>query len=71
LADTLPIGTVIVDSHRPRLVLEDRLMTFAFSGWSDSSDRPSGGIVEVLTPPTSVAALRHAFVPTLHPSADL
>jgi hypothetical protein len=72
LADTLPIGTVIVDTDRiPRLVLDDRLMTFAFSGWSDSAPRPSGGTVEVLTPPTSVAALRHGFVPTLHPSADV
>jgi hypothetical protein len=72
LVDTLPIGTVIVDSDRsPQLVLKDRLATFAFSGWSDSNDRPSGGTVEVLTPPTSVAALRHGFVPTLHPSADV
>jgi hypothetical protein len=70
--DTLPVGTVVVDSDRsPRLVLEDRFMTFVFSGWSDSSDRPSNGTVEVLTPPTSVAALRHGFVPALHASADV
>jgi hypothetical protein len=70
--DTLPVGTVVVDSDRsPRLVLEDRFMTFDFSGWSDSSDRPSNGTVEVLTPPTSVAALRHGFVPALHASADV
>jgi hypothetical protein len=67
----LPIGAVIVDNDRtPRLVLEDRLMTFAFSGWSDSSARPSGETVEVLTPSTSVEALRQGFVPTLHPKAD-
>jgi hypothetical protein len=70
LADTLPIGTVIVDSDRsPRLVLKDRLMAFAFSGWVHSAPRPTSATVEVLTPPTSVAALRHGFVPTLHPSA--
>jgi hypothetical protein len=68
----LPDGTVIViDDHPPLLVLGDRLLTFTFSGWSDSAPRPSGGSVEVLTPPTSVAALRHGFVPTLHPSADV
>jgi hypothetical protein len=68
----LPDGTVIVDDeHPPELVLGDRLLTFTFAGWSDPRLRPSGGSVAVLTPPTSVAALRHGFVPTLHPSADV
>jgi hypothetical protein len=66
----LPDGTVIViDKDSPRLVLGDRLLRFTFAGWSAPVPRPSGGTVEVLTPPTSVEALRHGFQPLLHPSA--
>jgi hypothetical protein len=67
---TLPDGTVIVDHDgHPRLVLDDWLMSFTFTGWSDPETRPNKGVAEVLTPATSVAALRHGFEPLLHPSA--
>jgi hypothetical protein len=67
---TLPDGTVIVDAdNSPRLVIEDRLMAFTFAGWADPGTRPHRATVEVLTPPTSVAALRNGFEPVLHPSA--
>ena len=66
----LPDGTVIVaDDDTPRLVLGDRLLRFAFDGWTAPASRPARGEVRVLTPPTSVAALRHGFTPVLHPSA--
>ena len=69
--ETLPTGTVIVDHDRiPRLVLEHRLMTFSFSGWAQPATRPEQGIVDVLTPPTSVAALRNGYTPVLHQSID-
>ena len=69
LAD-LPSGAVVVrTSGRPHLVLPDRLMAFSFDGWCEPVERPSGGAVDVLTPPTSVGALQTGFVPTLHPSA--
>jgi hypothetical protein len=68
----LPSGTVIVHNRRePRLVLDDRLMSFSFSGWGHPRPRARVGTVEVLTPPTTVAALQHGFVPTLHPSVDV
>ncbi|MDN5931311.1 MAG: hypothetical protein L0I24_09650 [Pseudonocardia sp.] len=57
----LPDGTVVV-AEGPRLVLGDRLLAFSFSGWRDPVPRP-GGALTVLTPPTSVAALRHGFTP--------
>lgn len=59
----LPDGTV-VHTDGPRLVLGDRLLAFSFAGWHDPVPRP-GGTVIVLTPPTSVAALRHGFVPNI------
>ncbi|MHA6785792.1 hypothetical protein ACVGOW_33070 [Pseudonocardia saturnea] len=60
----LPDGTVVV-TDGPRLVLGDRLLAFSFDGWRDPVSRP-GGTSTVLTPPTSVAALRHGFTPELH-----
>ena len=68
--DGLPSGTVIVDEdRRPRLVIEDRLLAFAFDGWRHPEGRPESQVVEVLTPPTSVAALANGYVAELHPSA--
>lgn len=70
--DRLPVGTVIVDrDRRPELVLDDRLVTFTFEGWIRPEERPSRGEVQVLTPPTSVAALAHGFTPALHPTASV
>jgi hypothetical protein len=63
--DDLPTGTVIVDEHAPHLVLDDRLLRFSFAGWTAPVPRPRRIVVDVLTPPTSVAALRNGFVPVL------
>lgn len=70
--DDLPIGTVIVEksSGGTRLVTAQHLLAFSFGGWKDPMLRPAGVSVDVLTPPTSVAALRHGFMPMLHPSVQ-
>jgi len=69
--DRLPVGTVIVDEDQfPRLVMEDRFLRFTFAGWTGPRARPRTGSVQVLTPPTSVAALAHGYSPTLHPTAS-
>lgn len=66
----LPDGTVIVaDDREAQLVVGDRVLTFGFGGWRGAQRRPRTGHASVLTPPTSVAALRHGYAPTLHPSA--
>jgi hypothetical protein len=69
MIEDLPAGCVII--HRdgqPRLLLADRMMAFSFAGWVDPVERPRDTTLQVLTPPTSAAALAHGFVPTLHPS---
>ena len=67
---SLPPGTVIVsDDLRPWLLLEDRRHPFTFDGWGRPSPRPRQEKAQVLTPPTSVAALTHGYTPLLHPSA--
>jgi hypothetical protein len=69
-AAELPDGTVVIDEQQaPRLLLGDRALAFSFGGWHDPTSRPAGS-VRVLTPPTSVAALRDGFTPTLHASAQ-
>ncbi len=63
-ARSVPDGTVVL-LDGPRLVLGERLLAFSFDGWSDAVPRPAGNLT-VLTPPTSVAAMDHGFVPVLH-----
>ena len=65
----LPDGTVVVGERHCQLVQGDRLLPFSFEGWGRATPRPLGGTATVLTPPTSVAALAHGYVPILHPSA--
>jgi hypothetical protein len=68
-SDRLPDGTVVLHQG-PRLVRGDRLLAFSFDGWGDPMPRPDGDLV-VLTPPTSVAAMAHGFVPVLHSTARI
>ena len=68
---SLPPGTVIVSNDlRPWLLLEDRRHPFTFDGWGPPRPRSRQGRAQVLTPPTSVAALTHGYTPLLHPSAE-
>jgi hypothetical protein len=69
--DTLPPATVVLDEDaRTRLLLDDRMLAFTFDGWNAPIDRPVRRKVQVLTPPTSVAALANGYSPALHPSAS-
>jgi hypothetical protein len=63
-AAELPDGTVVVDGADALLLTEDAGHRFAFVGWGQPITRPTG-IQHVLTPPTSVAALRYGFTPTI------
>jgi hypothetical protein len=67
---SVPDGTVILDEERnPCLVRGDELLRFTFAAWIVAAPRSRQGTATILTPPTSVAALRHGYLPTLHPSA--
>ncbi len=69
--DSLPSGTVVVgpSNGQPQLVTDRHLQSFSFDGWGPPNQRPRGVSVEVLTPPTSVAALSTGFVAQLQDSA--
>lgn len=65
----LPAASVVLNAEgRPCLWTGDSLRAFGFRGWG-SAVPVVDGPVDVLTPPTSVAALAHGFVPVLHPTA--
>ncbi|MGI8516753.1 MAG: hypothetical protein ACR2ME_00145, partial [Acidimicrobiia bacterium] len=67
--EDLPSGTVIQEGTGvAAVVLEDRLLAFSFGGWTNPVPRPVHREVTVLTPPTSVVALRNGFRPVLHPT---
>ncbi len=68
-ARDLPDGTVIVVSGTPTLLVGDRALTFSFAGWQPAGHRPHG-TATVLTPETSLLALKSGFPPVLHPSAS-
>jgi hypothetical protein len=66
----LPTGTMIIGPHErsAHLVSEGGLQPFGFGAWGNPI-QSSAGVVDVLTPPTSVLALRNGFAPVLHASA--
>ena len=67
---SLPAGTVVLDEDGgPQLLTARARQPFTFAGWGPPSSRPSAGTTSVLTPPTSVAALRGGFRPHLHRTA--
>jgi hypothetical protein len=66
--DGLPTGTVVIVGSAPHLVTGGGVQPFSFSGWG--TPRPGPAVVEILTPPTTVAALRAGYVPRLDVSAS-
>jgi hypothetical protein len=66
----LPDGSIVVgETGEARLVRGELTWAFSFDGWFQPRPRAVGVVVEVITPPTSIAALHHGFEPVLHPSA--
>jgi hypothetical protein len=58
----LPAGTVILANRRhPARLGEDGFRAFTFGGWDENANPISTDWLEVLTPPTSVAALRGGY----------
>lgn len=67
--DALPDGAFVAlpGDPRPFLVLGDALLAWTPGGYTDRLPRPSA-TVEVLTPRSTVEALRAGYRPVLHPS---
>ena len=66
---SLPDGVFVLWQERPCLVAGDRLLPWSHAGYGDPWARPASETVTVLTPPSSVGALRGGYRPVLHGSA--
>jgi hypothetical protein len=70
--DGLPDGTLVTLDRwgdTPHLVLGRRLLAWSPVGYGDRRRRPSGEAATVLTPASTVAAIRAGYAPAIHPSA--
>jgi hypothetical protein len=68
----LPVGAYVLVDGTAALVLADRLLPFPEddAGYRSPVARPVRSRATVLTPPASIAVLRHGYVPRLHPTAE-
>lgn len=57
----LPDGTFVLCDETPALVIGDRLAEWTFEGYGARRARPRRGAASVITPPSSVAALRAGY----------
>jgi hypothetical protein len=70
--DGLPDGVFVAVpawGERAYLVLGDYLLAWSPGGYSERRRRPKGEEVRVLTPPSTVKAIRAGYAPEIHPSA--
>jgi len=67
--DKLPDGAVYADGAQAFAIRRDAVLPWSFSGYGAPRQRPRGGLVASLTPPTSLAALSAGYAPEWHSSA--
>ncbi|MGI8665641.1 MAG: hypothetical protein ACR2N4_06390 [Jatrophihabitans sp.] len=67
--NALPDGVMIRHRDAISLLAGGRLLPWSFAGYGQPVRVAGGTEVEVLTPPTLVAALAHGYLPMVHPSA--
>jgi hypothetical protein len=65
----LPAGAFAVVDDGAVLVLDDRVVPWSARGYGPPLARPSRGRARVLTPPSTLAVLRHGYRPVLHPGS--
>lgn len=70
--DELPDGVMIVlgeENDRPSLIWRGQFLAWTPGGYGEPLPRPCSGTVTVLTPFSSVNAIRAGYTPEVHPSA--
>jgi hypothetical protein len=67
--DGLPDGSFVRTDDTCALVLGSTLVEWSYSGYVRAIPRPGRGRAEVITPPTSVAALRGGYAPQIDAEA--
>ncbi len=66
---TLPPGSFVALDGQPHVVLDDSISRWSPQGYQDRRGRPRGGTAEVITPPSTVAALRGGYRPQIDAGA--
>jgi hypothetical protein len=70
--DELPDGVFVAIAPRgeqPYMVRGKRLLAWSPGGYRESLPRPRHETVKLLTPPSTVAAIRAGYIPDIHSSA--
>jgi hypothetical protein len=65
----LPDGAFVLLGAAPAVVVGDRLVEWTLQGYRGGVARPMGGNADVVTPPSSVAALRAGYSVLIDASA--
>jgi hypothetical protein len=71
--DDLPDGVFVTAEtwgEGAYLVRGDRLLSWSPGGYREQRRRPKGEVVNVLTPKSTVGAIRAGYAPEFHPSAE-
>lgn len=68
---TLPDGTYVAIDNHAWLILGNEMLVWSASAYTERKKRPAGGLVDVLTPPSTVAVLSAGYRVSVHPSARL
>jgi hypothetical protein len=66
----LPDGTFVLLDASPAVVVGDRLAEWTLEGYRGRRTRPLRGSADVITPPSTVAALRAGYRPQIDDSAS-
>lgn len=65
----LPDGVMFAVDGGARLLWQGRQLAWDWAGYTDAGPRPTGGVVEVLTPAAIAAVIAAGYVPAVHESA--
>ena len=68
---SLPVGTFVSVDGGPALVGPDRVVPWSTDGYGPALRRPRRGSVQVVTPPSSVRALRNGYRVQIDPAAGI
>ncbi|MEY2476711.1 MAG: hypothetical protein QOG87_2026 [Actinomycetota bacterium] len=58
---SLPVGAFVLDDAGPALVRDDALLPWTTAGYGSARLRPTRGMAEVVTPPSSLRALEAGY----------
>ncbi len=71
--DDLPDGVIVAlpaSEEQAYLVRGGSLLAWSPRGYRERKRRPEGKDVQLLTPPSTVEAIRAGYIPEIHPSAE-